>query len=295
MDAHRDVVCGYDGSTESQHAVDWAAHEAELRGVGLRLVLGLNWPQLLLAAGQAVQPQQADDETLRLARRTVEEAAEQVRTRHPRVAATAVVEQDAAIPVLLAEGERAALLVVGARGRGGFRRMVLGSVSTAVAEHAACPVVVVHPPGHGAGPPATAPVVVAVDGSPASAAVLAFAFEVASSRKLTVRAVHAVHLDPLMEQLELMSGAGPRPHAAASSKLLAEAVAPWRARFPHVEVIEETVFGHPVPAIASAAGGAALLVVGTQGHGDLRAALLGSVSRGLLHHVSGPVAVVPHA
>lgn len=298
MDVTTAVVCGYDGSQESQHAVDWAAGEADLRGVGLRLVLALSWPPLLLAAGQAVQPQQADDETLRLAHRTVQEATDLVTQQHPGLAVTAVVEQDAAIPVLLREGEQSGLLVVGARGRGGFRRMVLGSVSTAVAEHAACPVVVVHPPAAGEGPPA-GPVVAAVDGSAASAAVLAFAVAFAAPRGLPVRAVTAVHLDPLVEALERVSGAGDGSHAADraadSAALLRRAVAPVSERHPQVEVREETVYGHPVATIAEAAAGATLLVVGAQGHGDLRAALLGSVSRGVLHHVSGPVAVVPHA
>jgi nucleotide-binding universal stress UspA family protein len=56
---------------------------------------------------------------------------------------TSVVEGGAA-RVLLDAGEQADLMVVGSRGHGGFTGLLLGSVSSACAEHATCPVLVVH-------------------------------------------------------------------------------------------------------------------------------------------------------
>jgi nucleotide-binding universal stress UspA family protein len=66
------------------------------------------------------------------------------------------------------------------------------------------------------------------------------------------------------------------------------ALAPWRARYPDVGVVEQTPRGHPVGALAECSGRAALLVVGSSRRG-LR---LGSVGHGVTHHADCPVAVV---
>ena len=91
------------------------------------------------------------------------------------------------------------MIVVGCRGRGALRRRLLGSVSSGLVHHAHCPVAVIHDWGHlpraGEDPlmphPARAPVVVGIDGSPASESATAIAFDEASRRKVELVAVYA--------------------------------------------------------------------------------------------------------
>ncbi|WP_214105552.1 universal stress protein [Acrocarpospora catenulata] len=119
-----------------------------------------------------------------------------------------------------------------------------------------------------------AEIVVGLDGSPVSERVLAYTFEQARHRKCTVRAVHAwldrrepVHIEQ-------------------------EHLAPWRARYPEIEVIEDIRREHPVGALVSASRGANLLVVGARQGASGSSARLGSVARGVLDNARCPVAVV---
>ena len=73
---------------------------------------------------------------------------------------------------------------------------------------------------------------------------------------------------------------------------MAESMAGWSEKYPDVKVEHRVVRDHPVHALVAAAGHAQLLVVGSRGRGTLRSLLLGSVSHGVLHHATGPVAVV---
>ena len=198
--------------------------------------------------------------------------------------------------MLLDEARHASLLVVGARGIGGFERMLLGSVSTAVAEHASCPVVVVRPhaPRSEAARHA-GQVVVGVDGSPASKRAIGFAFEEAARRNVGLVAVHALHPDPILQALAIVSVRSDDVDVlnSGASSLIDDAISPWRAKYSDVKVTTFRMVGHPVIVLGYAAAGSPLLVVGTRGRGGLKAAVLGSVSRGVLHHATGPVAVVP--
>lgn len=71
-----------------------------------------------------------------------------------------------------------------------------------------------------------------------------------------------------------------------------EKLAGPRRKYPDVAMHEESVYGHPVDALIQASRTADLLVVGSRGRGALGSAMLGSVSRGVLHHADCPVAVV---
>jgi nucleotide-binding universal stress UspA family protein len=74
--------------------------------------------------------------------------------------------------------------------------------------------------------------------------------------------------------------------------LLAESVAGWSEKYPDVHVERKVVRRHPVVALVEESASASLVVVGCRGQGTLRSMALGSVSHGVLHHASGPVAVV---
>jgi nucleotide-binding universal stress UspA family protein len=92
----------------------------------------------------------------------------------------------------------------------------------------------------------------------------------------------------------LMVPLGYDPDMAAREErlVLAESLAGWQEKFPDVAVVHSVVLGHPVPALVSRSATARLLVVGSRGRNSLRSLALGSVSHGVLHHATGPVAVV---
>ena len=198
-----------------------------------------------------------------------------------------------ATEALVEESHLAHTLVVGSRGAGGFAGLVIGSTTLHLTSSAACPVIAVPGP-----PDVDAPrrgVIVGVDGSPLSDAAIEYAFEVAADVGESLTAIHAWH-DPTPTGLGIML---PLFHdvklvAQEERLVLAESMAGWQAKFPDVEVEHTVVLGHAVPALVSRAANARLLVVGSRGLGSIRSLVLGSVSHGVLHHATGPVAVVRH-
>lgn len=134
------VVVGVDHSPSSVHALGWAAEEAERRSWPLVPVL-VREPAGL-ASGTAGAP--VDLARLEQSERTALAAA--AHRHHPGLQVEPEVLTGHAAHTLLEFAEPADLVVLGARGRGGFRSLLLGSTSTAVAEHARCPVVVIRPP-----------------------------------------------------------------------------------------------------------------------------------------------------
>lgn len=138
--ALRRVVVGVDHSPSSVHALGWAAEDAERRSSPLVPVL-VREP----AGVGAGRGQEATD----LARLEASERAALVaaaRKHHPGLTVEPEVLSGHAAHALLEFTGPGDLLVLGARGRGGFRSLLLGSTSTAVAQHARCPVVVIRPP-----------------------------------------------------------------------------------------------------------------------------------------------------
>jgi len=134
------VVVGVDGSEASRAAVRWAAGEAQLRGVELLAVEAWEFSPLIFAADVPV----ALDE---LRASVTEHLAGVVADEVPDgVSARQLVVEQAPVPALLGQCEPDDVLVVGSRGRGGFAGLLLGSVSQQLAQHSACPVVIVRPP-----------------------------------------------------------------------------------------------------------------------------------------------------
>ena len=284
------VVVGYDGSESSSRAAEWAAQEARVRGRGLSLVHAILPPVTTGGLGIGLPP------SLDLIEQLEKQAKDQL---DAYAAGLADVDVDTAVgigapsAVMLEASEAADLIVIGSRGRGGFAGLLLGSVGAQVAAHAACPVAVIRqlPPDSGRS------VVVGIDGSPAAEAALAFAFDEASHHGWSVVAVHAWDV-PAYDLLIVPNGPVPIPLADVADdevRLTAEALAGFRDEYPDVDVEERLVRRPPVQALVEASTGAAMVVVGTHGHGPAMGAILGSVSNGLLHKATVPVVVVPPA
>jgi len=129
------VVVGADGSRESDAAVDFAFQAAELRGVPLVIVQAC--PAQIL--GSPWQETAVGSDWLRVA----DERIAAQRDRYPDVEVRSRIVQTSPASALLHEAAGAQLVVVGSRGRGGFRGLLLGSTSQALIHHSPCPVAVV--------------------------------------------------------------------------------------------------------------------------------------------------------
>jgi nucleotide-binding universal stress UspA family protein len=140
--AGRRIVVGVDGSEGSKNALRWAARIAE--GTGARIDAVAAWELTSLYGWSALSvmpalysPQPEIEKSLN---QTIDEVFGADRPVDMRVK---VLEGPAA-KILLTASEGALMLVVGSRGLGGFTGLLVGSVSAKVAEHAKCPVLVVH-------------------------------------------------------------------------------------------------------------------------------------------------------
>src|SRR6478609_9339753 len=188
------VVVAVDGSAADAPVVDWAADEAARLGAPLRLVTVVD-PQVQLSpyetlvSGAPSLAQHLDEG----AHRILERAAERARARRDDVRDVATtVPWGPPAAALVRLSENAARLVVGAPARGRLERILLGSVALPAVAHAHCPVAVV-PSDTVVAPPRR--ILVAVDGSAASARAVELALTVAESSGATVTGVLAWNLE----------------------------------------------------------------------------------------------------
>jgi nucleotide-binding universal stress UspA family protein len=186
----------------------------------------------------------------------------------------------------------AAAVVLGAGARAAVTRAVLGSVSHQVATHGHCPVVVVRhrasEDGAGAGQ-----IVLAMDDSESSTPAVEYAFAAASRQRRELTAVHAWWREYLGGVMAHSPWEGDWSEVAQElEQMMEQALAGWCEKYPDVPVHRHLVRGHAVQMLVQESEGAALLVVGSRGHGGFPGLLLGSVSNGLLQHADCPVAVV---
>ena len=133
------IVVGIDGSSCSTEALEWALRIASSTGATIDAVSAWNLPSMY---GVGYLPGDYDPagDAKRIVSETVAAAVGGNRPDGMRL----IVKQGTPAKVLLEESKGAQMLVVGSRGHGGFAGLLLGSVSSACAEHATCPVLVVH-------------------------------------------------------------------------------------------------------------------------------------------------------
>ena len=136
------VVVGVDGAEVSAPAVAFAFEEAAVRDVGLTAVYVVRDPAAVLPEAMPLPRLHPDDVRLD-AERVLSEALAGWGEWYPQVEVRRMGVAGIASEVLVRESAGAELVVVGSRGSGGFRGLLLGSVSQAVLHHAHCPVAVV--------------------------------------------------------------------------------------------------------------------------------------------------------
>lgn len=312
------VVVGVDGSSASWQAIHAAAWEASCRHTSLVLVHGYpadpyTWYGWMPAYAGLPVDTHASAATL------IEATAAEVRRLYPQLSIGTELHPGTGAHALITAAQRAALVVVAARGSGGFGGLSIGSVAAQTASHAQAPVLVVRPieelpqqvqadsQDEETGAPTlredltadrgavhNGPVVVGVDDSATAEAALEFAFQEASFRRVPLIAVHVWWLLPTHNLGPDLPGHYDIEAAREEARrLLAELLAGWSGKFPDVSIELRPIQGmNPSYELIAASEGAGLTVVGSRGRGGFAGLLLGSVGRDLVGHAHSPVAVI---
>lgn len=281
------VVVGVDGSSPSDAAIEWAVDLAQTQHRPLVLVCGAGEP----TASERVRDGRGARQALRMeARRLTDRALGRVRKIDRELEVTARTPLRPPADALLELADEASILVVGTRGRGRVKSMVLGSVSAAVCARAGCPVAVIRPTS-AAEQEIPGPVVVGIDASVQSAPALDFAFEIASAQGAVLEVVHN------WAPTHSWGHHGAEEQFAegeAQQRALEIALAGYEETFPDVEVHRHLPRSSPVDTLRVLSETASLIVVGARPDPG-PTAVVGSVSRAVVEHARCPVVVVRSA
>ncbi|MEU9734845.1 universal stress protein [Streptomyces sp. NPDC048002] len=284
------VVVGVDDADDQDALVRYAAHQARMTGVPLHLAHALVLPGPF---GWDKEEEAGPKALVRRASTVVNRWEAVARSAFPDLTVKGELPFGDPASTLVERSAEASLLVLGHRGKGGFPRLALGSVSLQVATHSRCPVLVIRPGIDGARP--RGPVVVGADLVHRTPQVLTFAFAEADRRSAHLRVVHALHRPALLPGPGSVSSAQRegRDTEDEARSLLEERISELRARHPQVPVELHIEWVRPATRLTEWSEEADLLVVGTRGRTGLRRLFLGSVSGEVLHTAGCPVAVVP--
>jgi nucleotide-binding universal stress UspA family protein len=286
--ARSNIVVGVDGSPASDVAVRWAAREAMMRLVPIKLinvvaptlVSSAMAPNHTITQGEENQARQI----LNQARRIVEELAAE---KGPDIQTER--QYAGVVPTLVDASNDAQMVVLGSSRRASGRGM-LGSVSAGLLHHANCPVAVVPDPESTQHGSRDAPVLVGIDGSTASEGAAALAFDEASRRGAPLMALQAwsdVGVLPIL-------GMDWRTYRDKGAELLGERLAGWQERYPDVHVHRRLVCDVPDRWLVDESKNAQLVVLGSGGRGGYAGMHLGSVTSAVVRSARVPVIVVRH-
>ena len=289
----RGILVGVDGSTEALDAVRWAAHDAALRNVPLTLVHVVN----PAAPGSSHVPtpagfKQWQEKRAREFVKSAIEVAEESNGDHGLVQIDSKVFYSATVPTLVDLSKEAEMVVVGYRGHGGVLvRTFLGSVSSGLIYQAHCPVAVIHDGEPMVTDVARAPVLLGIDGSPASEAATAIAFEEASRRGVGLVALHAWTDLRVSDFKDVFPDLNWDAELSHEEETLAERLAGWQERYPDVGIRRSIEIGEPAGPLIEASKLAQLVVVGNHGRSEFAGMLLGSVGAAVVNRARVPVIV----
>lgn len=284
-----EIIVGVDGSNGAAQALVWADREATRRGWDLSALLA--WGLLdqhhpdpeapFDPAYSAPDAERALDAYIDRALAPAQAGRVQRR-----------VVNDLPRRALVEASESADMLVVGARGRGGFAGLLLGSVSQHCIHHTRCPVAVVRQ-GRSGGGDAIERIVVGSDGSSTSQGAVRWASSAARAHGAALDVVHAWHVPYGTAYAWASTPIDPELIEEAGQQILDRSLDGVDLSGIPAPVERILVAGSAAQALLDAAKDADLVVVGSRGIGGFTGLLLGSVSHQVAHHAPCPVVIVP--
>lgn len=286
----KNIVIGIDGSETSANALRWATREAQLHHQSVTAILA--WGLLTQQhadRSNAFNPHYNGQDALETLRSYVTDAVGPEAAEHVRLQPI----NDLPHRALIHASTDAALLVLGGRGLGGFKGMLLGAVSYQCLHHAACPIAIVREPVPEPSPGEPERIVVGIDGSASAHRALEWAVAEAQVRNATLEIVHSWQA--------YYGGGGAYGLAVVDPSLFEE---------PAQKVLDSCldsidVSGLSAPpkrtlvcdsaahALLTSAKDADLLVTGSRGTGGFAGLLVGSTTNHVVHHAECPVVVIP--
>jgi nucleotide-binding universal stress UspA family protein len=285
------IVVGVDGSPDAERALHWASDQAALERRTLTLVHAVQmtgFPAAGTFAASGIDYGGMSDVLLESGGALLAAARAHALQRQPGLEVAEVLSTGDARNELLAVSRRAAMVVVGSRGRGPVRSLLLGSVSVTVSKHAGCPVVVCRPlPTTSAGEPGSG-ILVGIDGTGRSLPAIELAFRMAALRGAPLTVLHC-YWDTLPP------GAEGAPEADLSDlrAVVAESISGMAEKFPEVVVDVRLRRGFADRSLVDASGDHALVVLGHHPLSALDDLVYGSVAPAVVERARCAVAVVP--
>jgi nucleotide-binding universal stress UspA family protein len=283
------VLVGIDGSEDSRTALRWAAGVSAALQLPLRAMWAWHYPtDAILSVGRIhlPEPHRADElveaQLRHLLAEVLGDEADEV--------SVEVGRGPGAAALLRAAEDGPSMLVVGSRGLGGFKGLLLGSVSRQLCEHAQGPVTVVRSPAP-VDPVQLKTIVVGIDGSPEAEHALTFAADLATKVDAELVVANAAGPGEVVHPRDVE----PHVNLDVRRELVERWCAPLKGREPPYRIA--VVAGDARSALLDVADDRAadLLVVGSRGLGPLANLLLGSVATSLAQHSELPVMIVPPA
>jgi nucleotide-binding universal stress UspA family protein len=282
------IVIGVDGSERAAHALRWATREAELHGWPLTAVLAWTFlDQHHADPDTTFHPDYAEAEAKGALDAYIEQALD---------GGGASVQRSVVCglpaPALLDASADATLLVVGARGLGGFQGLLLGSVSQQCLHHTARPIAIVRATAARTGEDTMERIVVGVDGSDTARRALNWAVAEARLRQAALEVVLAWHMPYIAGYPYAGVGFDPATFEKDAQTTL-DSIVDGTDTTGVPQVARTLAVGDAASALLDRSADADLVVVGSRGHGGFAGLLLGSVSHHVTHHATCPVVVVP--
>lgn len=304
------VVVGHDGSPHSDRALEAAVAYAEVFAAPLVIVRTWELDPHAPAFTRIMSGPESFQDISTAVRAALIESCEPILRHHPAVNVDYRVELGAPADALTEMAASARVLVVGSRGLGGLRGLLLGSVSDRALHQATCPVLVVHGPDVAPPPaprrdedsssplprPGQESIVVGHDGSADSDRALEVALEYAEARERGVTVIRCWTIDRMPKGL-LWRDDHVASFTEASETIREQLISDVTAhtgRHPRVDVSYVGLLGDPEETLVRVSADAALLVLGSRGRGGFGSLLMGSVSSYCARRALCPTLIVPH-